>query len=103
MEMMIILIFVYLERIIKIVCEGHKITEKGLAEDSRKRKLSECRGIICWLSRKLNVVSLSKIGVRFNRDVATLSRIVNKIEKRMREDKSYQEKIMQYNNTITQA
>jgi hypothetical protein len=32
----------------------------------------------------------------------TLSRIVSKTEKRMREDESYQEKIMQYNNTITQ-
>jgi hypothetical protein len=51
-----------------------------------------------------NVVSLSKIGIRFNRDIATMSRIVNKIEKRMKEEKSYKGRILQYyNNAIAQA
>ncbi|MBI3599133.1 MAG: hypothetical protein HY097_00615, partial [Nitrospinae bacterium] len=52
-----------LERIIKIICEQNKITEKELAGSSRNRKLSECRGIICWLAKKINVSTLSKIGV----------------------------------------
>jgi len=53
---------------------------------------------------QLNVVSLSKIGIRFNRDIATMNQIVNKTEKRMKKKKSYKGRILQYyNNTITQA
>jgi hypothetical protein len=49
-------------------------------------------------------LTLSKIGVRFNRDITTLSRMVNKIEKRVREDKNYGEALLQYyNNAIMQA
>ena len=93
-----------LKRIIRIVCEENKIREKELKGGSRKRTLSEYRGIIGWLSKELNVASLSKIGIRFNRDIATMSRIVNKIEKRMKEEKSYQGRILQYyNNAIAQA
>lgn len=93
-----------LKRIIRIVCEENKITEKELKEGSRKRTLSEYRGIIGWLSKELNATSLSKIGIRFNRDIATMSRIVNKIEKRMKEEKSYKGRILQYyNNAIAQA
>ena len=93
-----------LKRIIRIVCEENKITEKDLKGGSRKRTLSEYRGIIGWLSKELNVASLSKIGIRFNRDIATMSRIVNKIEKRMKEEKSYKGRILQYyNNAIAQA
>jgi chromosomal replication initiation ATPase DnaA len=48
--------------------------------------------------------TLSEIGIRFNRDIATMSRIVNKIEKRMKEEKSYKGRISQYyNNAIAQA
>jgi len=48
--------------------------------------------------------TLSKIGIRVNRDIATMSRIVNKIEKRMKEEKSYKGRILQYyNNAIAQA
>lgn len=93
-----------LERIIKIVCEQNKITEKELTENNRNRMLAECRGIICWLAKKFDVASLSKIGISFNRDITTLSRIVNKIEKRVREDEDYKKKLLQYfNNIITQA
>jgi REP element-mobilizing transposase RayT len=93
-----------LERIIKIVCEQNKITEKELKEDGRNRKLSEYRGIICWLAKKNDISTLSKIGVRFNRDITTLSRMVNKIDKRVREDKNYGQALLQYyNNAIMQA
>ncbi len=71
-----------LARVIKFVCKNYKVKEKELSGQSRARNFSEIRGIIGWLCVKLNAASLTDIAYRFNRDLATISRAVSRIDRR---------------------
>jgi len=69
-----------LAAIVKYVCEPRDVTEKELCSLSRQRKFSEIRGIIGWLVTRLEAATLSEVAKRFNRDIATMSRAVRRIE-----------------------
>ncbi len=71
-----------LDAIIKYVCRQNNVTEKELRSLSRKRKLSEIRGIIGWFVTRLEASTLSEVAKRFNRDLSTISRAVRNIEER---------------------
>jgi REP element-mobilizing transposase RayT len=71
-----------LQRIVQQVCKQFGVQEKELKKPGRQRKMSEFRGIIGWLAKQLEATSLTEVSTHFNRDLATMSRAVRKIEER---------------------
>ncbi len=82
-----------LKKIIKIVCTHYKITESELKSPSRIRILSRARGVTGWLANEFETANLTEVSGYFNRDVATLSRIVGNIDKQVRESRDYKESL----------
>lgn len=96
------------DAIVKYACKQFGVTEKQLRSPSRQRKMAEIRGIAGWLTTRLEVVTLSAVAKRFNRDLATISRAVRNIEERMLKSKEMKEQLDSYlkeliNNAIAQA
>ena len=54
-----------------LVCSKFEIDENMLGKPTRRRDYAEIRGIVAWLASKLQAGSLTEIGKRFNRDLAT--------------------------------
>lgn len=73
---------VSLQEIVQKVCKHFSVQEKELKRIGRQRKMSECRGVIGWLAKHLEAISLTEVSNHFNRDPATMSRAVGKIEER---------------------
>ena len=69
-----------LKKIVQQVCKQFSVQEKALRRPGRQRKMSEFRGIIGWLAKQHGAVSLQEVSTHFNRDLATMSRAVRKIE-----------------------
>jgi len=82
-----------LDAVVTYVCRQSQVTEEELSSPSRKRKNSEIRGIIGWLTTRLSAATLSEVGKRFNRDLATISRGANNIEKRIFESEQLKERL----------
>lgn len=89
--------------IMKLVCQSYQLSEKDLASNSRHRTLSEARQIVGWLAQKTNSFTLTEVGERFGRDVTTMSRGVQMLRFRAKEDKQLARRLNQLLNTITQA
>ena len=85
------------------VCQAYQLTAKTLVATGRNRQASEARQIIAWLAQKTDTVTLTALGMRFGRDVTTLSRGVRRVEERARSDKRFAKQLKQYYNTIMQA
>jgi chromosomal replication initiation ATPase DnaA len=82
-----------LDKVIRYVCEQSGVTERDLCCPSRQRKLAELRGIIGWLTVRLESTTLSDVAKHFNRDLATISRAVRNIEVRQLESKELRERV----------
>lgn len=82
-----------LDDVIRYICKKSGLTEKELASPSRKRKPAELRGVIGWLARQLEVASLSDVAIRFNRDLATVSRAVRNIEEQQLKSKELKKRL----------
>ena len=83
-----------------VVCQVYKLQALDLSERSRARKPSEARGVIAWLMRAYGQVTLTEIAAYFNRDVATMSIVVRKIEERVLDDNDLQERINEIKSNI---
>ncbi len=66
--------------IVDHVCGRYGLDAGDLAGPSRRRLCSEARGVIGHLARHSAAASLSEVARRFNRDLATMSRAVGRIE-----------------------
>ncbi len=82
---------VSLDQCIELVARHYKLTPASLSERNRIRKQAEARAVIAWLMRECGDESLTSIAHFFNRDIATMSTAVRKIEKRMAEDGAFRD------------
>jgi len=81
------------ERIIEVVCTHRKIEAGQLATADRSHAGSEARTLSAYLAVELGAASLTSMGQRFNRDVATMSNRVRQFRRRLAEDKALAEEI----------
>jgi len=92
-----------LTRIIRYVCRCYHTSESALAAPSRTRDLSQARALIAWLARQSGAATLGEVAIRFNRDIATLSRQVGRLEREFRSSPGYAAGMNQHIKAITQA
>ncbi len=69
-----------LRKIVQQVSKDFGVKEVDLVNPGRQRRKAEIRGIIGWLARRLEAATLSEAALYFNRDLATMSRAVRRIE-----------------------
>ena len=81
------------ERITEVVCAHRRIEAGQLATADRSRAGSEARTLSAYLAVELGAASLTSMGQRFNRDVATMSNRVRQFRRRLAEDKALAEEI----------
>jgi putative transposase len=81
------------ERIIEVVCAHRRIEAGQLATADRSRAGSEARILSAYLAVELGAASLTSMGQRFNRDVATMSNRVRQFRRRLAEDEALAEEI----------
>jgi REP element-mobilizing transposase RayT len=77
---------VSLDQCIEVVSKYYELAPVSLSERNRVRKPAEARAVVAWLIRECGDESLTFIANFFNRDVATMSTAVRKLEKRAAED-----------------
>ena len=69
-----------LDAIIETVCRRYGVTPEALASRSRLRRLSKARALTGWLAVQTRAASLTRVAQMLQRDVATMSRMVGRIE-----------------------
>jgi len=82
---------VSLDQCVEAVAKHYKLTPASLSERNRIRKQAEARAVIAWLMRECGDQSLTSIAHVFNRDVATMSTAVRKLEKRVAGDGAFRD------------
>jgi putative transposase len=92
-----------LDKLIKMVSQSYRLTESDLASVGRERRASEARCVIGWLAQKSGQVTLTEVGRRFGRDVATLSRGVHRLVLKAKGSKTLAKRLAGFNNAIVQA
>jgi chromosomal replication initiation ATPase DnaA len=70
-----------LDQLVIWVCESAGLDAQELARPTRKRAVSRTRALIGWLAKESGDGSLSELARRFKRDLSTLSRGVDRIER----------------------
>lgn len=75
------------------VCRVYGVEPDALADRSRVRRHSEARAIVGWLIMQFGKESLTAVAAHFNRDVATMSAAIRKLEKRLQSDDKFKEKL----------
>jgi putative transposase len=73
---------VTLDEIIRRVGKEYGLTEEEMVARGRQRHPAEARGMIAYLVREVNGLSLTELGRRMKRDVSTLSLAADKIMRR---------------------
>ena len=68
------------DAIIETVCRRYGVTPEALASRSRLRRLSKARALTGWLAVQTRAASLTRVAQMLQRDVATMSRMVGRIE-----------------------
>jgi len=83
-----------LKEIVLKVCREYCIQERELQKVSRNRKASEARSVMGYLCVQTGSATLTEVGKRFKRDVATISKGVRRVEQRVEESKEIKAKLM---------
>jgi len=91
-----------LERLVEWVCESAGIEPEALATPSRNRSLSRTRALIGWLAKQTGAGSLSALARRFKRDVSSLSRGVERVEKAAQGSGAQARRLHKYRETLMQ-
>lgn len=92
-----------LDKLIKITCHEYQLTESDLASASRSHRASEARCVIGWLAQKSGQITLTEVGKRFGRDVATLSHGVQRLGLTAKTSKMLAKRLVDLNNATMQA
>jgi REP element-mobilizing transposase RayT len=72
-----------LDTIITVVCQACGVEAAALAAADRTRAGVEARALVAWLAMETGATTLTEVGARFNRDVATLSNAVRRLRPRL--------------------
>ena len=82
-----------LDECIELVCKFYELEPSALSERTRVRVYSEARAVVAWLMGQMGKETLTAIASHFNRDVATMSTAVRKLEGRLLKDDEFKEKL----------
>jgi REP element-mobilizing transposase RayT len=91
-----------LDQLVEWVCESAGIDVADLATPSRNRALSRTRALIGWLAKQSGAGSLSALARRFRRDVSSLSRGVERIEKAAQGPSAQARRLQKYRDVLMQ-
>ena len=85
--------YISLDDCITQMCREYGIEPDALSNRSRVRRNSEARAIVGWLMQRLGKESLTTVASHFNRDVATMSSAIRKLEGRLQSDEEFKIKL----------
>lgn len=88
------------DQIIKIICEGEKLTFDSLLGENRKEEIVYARQLIMYFAKIKKIGSLSFIGNRLGKDHATVLHSVKSINNYIATDKEKRERISQYEKKL---
>jgi len=91
-----------LDQLVDWVCESAGIHAGELATPSRNRALSRTRALIGWLAKESGAGSLSALARRFKRDVSSLSRGVERIERAAQGSSAQARRLQRYRDALMQ-
>jgi REP-associated tyrosine transposase len=89
-----------LDQLVSSVCESAGVNPQELAKPSRKRALSRTRSLIGWLAKESGAGSLSELARRFKRDLSTLSRGVDRIERAAQGSGTQARRLQKYRDAL---
>jgi len=92
-----------LDDIVAGVCAVYGLEARALGGPTRRRQLSEARGVIALIGRDSGAASLAQLAAAWRRDASTLSRNLRRLEQRQDHDPELARRIEACNNTIIQA
>ncbi len=70
------------------VCAFYQLSEEELARLGKQRHPAEARALIAWLVREQQHLSLTELGRRTRRDLASLSQAASRLERRAAQDEA---------------
>jgi len=70
--------------IIKVVCDFYSVSEDDIKGASRKSNVKNARQVAMYIARELTELSLSQIGMPFDKNHATVLHSINKVEEEVR-------------------
>jgi hypothetical protein len=91
-----------LDQLVDWVCESAGVDARELATPSRNRALSRTRALIGWLAMQSGAGSLSALARRFKRDVSSLSRGVERIERAAQGPSAQARRLQKYRDALMQ-
>ena len=90
-----------IDHIIKVVCEYLNLDFERFNSTERTREIAQARQIAMYLIRRMTSMSLNDIGKEFgDRDHTTVLHSLDQVEKKMRSDPAYAEKVKEITTNI---
>ena len=89
-----------LDKIVKKVCQHYGLKEEALIARGGERRMSEARAVIGWLTMQRGNTTLTEVGKRFGRDVATLSTTMRRLVERAERSERLKVRMAQLESTI---
>lgn len=87
--------------IVEYICRYYDVDEEQVRGQGRKRDLMEARQTAMYLIRRMTNLSLNDIGKEFgDRDHTTVLHSLDQVEKKMRSDPAYAEKVKEITTNI---
>ncbi len=88
------------ELILELVARDYSVALAELSGTSRRRLLSEARGLAGLLARETGAAGLSDLAARFGRELSSLSRVVRHVEQRATRDPALAERLQRIKESL---
>ncbi|MBN1956783.1 MAG: transposase [Desulfuromonadales bacterium] len=80
------------DRVMRVVLERYKLSEKELAAPGKNRHCAEARAYLAWLHLETGCGTLTALGEQLGRDVSSLSSAVRRLQLKAKKDELTAEK-----------
>lgn len=91
---------VSLDQLITAVTTQYQISESELVSLGKQRSSSVARGVLAYLVKQTATISFTDLAKRVNRDATTLSAHASRIEKKIKQDKTFAQVVTNLRNQI---
>ena len=92
-----------MDRLVAAAAAHHGLSATALGTPGRGRRAAEARAVAAYLAQDCGAGSLTRLAERFNRDVSTLSRARNRVERRLAREPALRRTLDELRNAIMQA
>jgi len=89
-----------LDDCIKLVCDAYQLDNVALRRKGQQRQPSEARSVVAYLVQRHGKETLTDVAKYFERDVATMSTAVRRLEAKIKKDKNLQQIITNIETTL---